>query len=129
MVVCDGSKACRGGERRVGEGHRANLISPHFVLAGWSHRSPRRQERTYADACLRGPHADLSLLAEAGRVVASWSRAQSAVMRFQPEPGSAQHRAELIAVQAGGLRFVIQARAADMNRWEAIEEFFFPAYW
>jgi hypothetical protein len=36
------------------------------VLAGWSRRSPRRPERTYADACLRGPHADLSLRAEAG---------------------------------------------------------------
>jgi hypothetical protein len=40
-------------------------------------------ERTYADVCLRGPHADLSLLVEAGRVVASGSRASSAVMRFQ----------------------------------------------
>ena len=34
--------------------------------------------------CLRGPDADLSLLVEAGRVVASGSRASSAVMRFQP---------------------------------------------
>jgi putative transposase len=51
--------------------------------AGWSRRSPRHWERTYADACLRGPHADLSLLVEAGRVVASGSRASSAVMRFQ----------------------------------------------
>lgn len=33
--------------------------------------------------CLRGPHADLSLLVEAGRVVASGSCASSAVMRFQ----------------------------------------------
>jgi Transposase, Mutator family len=32
---------------------------------------------------LRGPHADLSLRVEAGRVVASGSRASSAVMRFQ----------------------------------------------
>ena len=33
--------------------------------------------------CLRGPHADLSVPVEAGRVVASGSRASSAVMRFQ----------------------------------------------
>jgi hypothetical protein len=33
--------------------------------------------------CLRGPHADLSLPVEAGRVVASGSCAPSAVMRFQ----------------------------------------------
>jgi hypothetical protein len=32
---------------------------------------------------LRGPHADLSLPVEAGRVVASGSCASSAVMRFQ----------------------------------------------
>jgi hypothetical protein len=32
---------------------------------------------------LRGPHADLSLSVEAGRVVASGSSASSAVMRFQ----------------------------------------------
>jgi transposase-like protein len=38
--------------------------------------------------CLRGPHADLSLRVEAGRVVASGSRASSAVMRFQHgQPG------------------------------------------
>jgi putative transposase len=37
---------------------------------------------------LRGPHADLSLRVEAGRVVASGSRASSAVMRFQHgQPG------------------------------------------
>jgi len=46
-------------------------------------------------------------------------------MRFQPEPGSDQHRAEPIAAQASGLRFVIQARAADMNRRGVIEEFLF----
>jgi len=44
---------------------------PGFLVAGWSRRSPRHQERTYADARLRGPDADLSLLVEAGRVVAS----------------------------------------------------------
>ena len=74
----------RGHRRDLAAGHRPDLISSHWRAAGWSRRSPHRQERTYADACLRGPHADLSLRAEAGRVVASGSRASSAVMRFQP---------------------------------------------
>ena len=64
----------------------ADVINRHWAVAGWSRRSPRHRERTYADACLRGPHADLSLLVEAGRVVASGSCASSAVMRFQHGP-------------------------------------------
>lgn len=43
-----------------------------------------QRERTYADMCLRGPDADLSLSVEAARVVASGSCALSAVMRLQP---------------------------------------------
>ena len=85
-LVCDGLK---GLPEAIGDGVAAAAIvqtssERHWRAAGWSRRSPRRPERTYADACLRGPHADLSLLVEAGRVVASGSRASSAVMRFQP---------------------------------------------
>ena len=84
FVVCDGLKGLpEVGRQRLAAGDRADLINRHWVVAGWSRRSPRHQERTYADACLRGPHADLSLLVEAGRVVASGSCASSAVMRFQ----------------------------------------------
>jgi Transposase, Mutator family len=78
------------GGRRGGLAGRAgaDLITSHCPVARWSRRSPRHRERTYADACLRGPHADPSLPVEAGCVVASGSRASSAVMRFQGGPAS-----------------------------------------
>jgi hypothetical protein len=41
------------------------------------------------------------------------------------EPAGDQHCAELVTVQAGGMGFIIQARAADMNRRGLIEEIFF----
>ena len=41
-----------------------------------------------------------------------------------PEPGRDQQRAELVAVQAGGVRLVVQAGPADMGGRGVVEEFF-----
>jgi len=41
------------------------------------------------------------------------------------EPGGDQQRAELIAVQPGGVRLIIQPRAPDVGGGRVIEEFFF----
>ena len=46
------------------------------------------------------------------------------MLRRRPEPGGDQQRAELVAVQAGGVRLVVQARAPDMRGGRVIEEFF-----
>ena len=46
------------------------------------------------------------------------------MLRRRPEPGGDQQRAELVAVQAGCVRLVVQARAPDMRGGRAIEEFF-----
>ena len=77
-------RPARRGRERVAAGHGPDLISRHCWVARWSRRSPHHRERTYADMCLRGPDADLSLSVEAARVVARGSCALSAVMRLQP---------------------------------------------
>jgi hypothetical protein len=41
------------------------------------------------------------------------------------EPGGDQERAELVAVQPGGMRLVIEPGTADMSGGRVIEEFFF----
>ena len=41
------------------------------------------------------------------------------------EPGGDQERAELVAVQRGGVRLIIQPRAADVRGRGVLEEFFF----
>ena len=42
----------------------------------------------------------------------------------QPEPGGDQRGAELVAVQAGGVRLVIQPGPADVGGRRVAEEFF-----
>jgi hypothetical protein len=42
----------------------------------------------------------------------------------QAEPGGDQQRAELVAVQPGGVGLVVQARPPDMSAGRVIEEFF-----
>jgi len=46
------------------------------------------------------------------------------VFRRRSEPGGDQERAELVAVQAGGVGFVVQAGPANMRGRGMIEEFF-----
>ena len=46
------------------------------------------------------------------------------VLGGRPEPGGDQDRAELVAVQAGGMRLIIQPRAADMRGRGMLEELF-----
>ena len=46
------------------------------------------------------------------------------MFRRRPEPGGDQERAELVAVQAGGVGFVVQAGPSDMSGGRVIEEFF-----
>ena len=46
------------------------------------------------------------------------------MFRRRAEPGGDQQRAELVAVQAGGVGFVVQARPADVRGGRVIEEFF-----
>src|SRR3954471_15066833 len=62
FVVCDGLK---GLPDAVGAVFPATIVQASSLhTARWrdgSRRSPRHRERTYADACLRGPHADPSL--------------------------------------------------------------------
>jgi hypothetical protein len=77
-------RPARRGRERVAAGHGPDLVSRHCWVARWSRRSPHHRKGTYADMCLRGPVADLSLPVEAARVVASGSCALSAVMRLQP---------------------------------------------
>jgi putative transposase len=84
FVVCDGLKGLPDSVNAVFP--LATVLTSSIDTGRWrdgpaGHRATG--ERTYADVCLRGPHADLSLPVEAGRVVASGSRASSAVMRFQ----------------------------------------------
>jgi hypothetical protein len=43
------------------------------------------------------------------------------------EPGSDQ-RADLVTIQAGGVRLVIQTRAADVDCQGVIQQFFLEAY-
>jgi len=40
------------------------------------------------------------------------------------EPGGDQQRAELVAVQPGGVRVIVQARTADMSGWRVLEQVF-----
>jgi hypothetical protein len=46
------------------------------------------------------------------------------MLRRRSDPGGDQERAELVAVQAGGVGFVVQAGAADMRGRGMIEELF-----
>jgi len=46
------------------------------------------------------------------------------VFRRRAEPGADQQRAELVAVQSGGVRLVVQAGPADMRGGRVIEQFF-----
>jgi len=46
------------------------------------------------------------------------------VLGGRPEPGSDQQRAELVAVQPGGVRVIVQARTADMSGWRVLEQVF-----
>ena len=46
------------------------------------------------------------------------------VFRRRAEPGGDQQRAELVAVQSGGVGFAVQARPANMRGGRVIEEFF-----
>jgi hypothetical protein len=45
------------------------------------------------------------------------------VLTGRAEPGGDQQRAELIAVQPGGVRLIVQPRTADMSSRGVIEEF------
>jgi hypothetical protein len=47
------------------------------------------------------------------------------VLGGRAEPGGDQERAELVAVQGGGVRFVVQAGAADVCGGRVLEELFF----
>jgi hypothetical protein len=47
------------------------------------------------------------------------------VLGGRAEPGGDQDRAELVAVQGGGMRLVIQSRLADVRRGRVLQEFFF----
>jgi hypothetical protein len=47
------------------------------------------------------------------------------VLGGRSEPGGDQERAELVAVQCGGMRLIIQPRAADVRGRGVLEEFFF----
>jgi len=46
------------------------------------------------------------------------------VLGGRPEPGGDQERAELVAVQGGGVRLVVQPRSADVRGRGMLEEFF-----
>jgi hypothetical protein len=46
------------------------------------------------------------------------------VLGGRPEPGSDQEGAELVAVQGGGVRLVVQPRSADVRGRGVVEEFF-----
>jgi len=46
------------------------------------------------------------------------------VLGGRPEPGSDQQRAELVAVQPGGVRLIAQAGTADMRGWRVLEQVF-----
>jgi hypothetical protein len=47
------------------------------------------------------------------------------VLTRRPEPGGNQQRAELIAVQGGGMGLIVQPRTADMGGRGMIQELFF----
>jgi hypothetical protein len=47
------------------------------------------------------------------------------VLSGRPEPGSDEEGAELVAVQSGGVRLVVQPRSADVRRRGVLEELFF----
>ena len=46
------------------------------------------------------------------------------VLGGRAEPGGDQERAELVAVQGGGVRLVVQPRPADVRGGRVVEEFF-----
>src|SRR5260370_10205236 len=46
------------------------------------------------------------------------------MLEWRAEPGGDQQRAELVAVQRGGVRLIVQARPPDMGGRGVIEEFF-----
>jgi len=46
------------------------------------------------------------------------------VLGRRPEPGGDQERAELVAVQGGRVRFVVQPGTADVRRRRVVQEFF-----
>ena len=84
IVVCDGLKGLPAAIEAVWP---KATVQTSSIDTGWrrdglaGHRATGRGPMQ--TRCLRGPHADLSLPVEAGRVVASGSCASSAVMRFQ----------------------------------------------
>jgi hypothetical protein len=47
------------------------------------------------------------------------------VLGGRAEPGGDQERAELVAVQGGGVRLVVQPGTADVRRGRVVQEFFF----
>jgi len=47
------------------------------------------------------------------------------VLGGQSEPGRDQERAELVAAQGGGVRFVVQAGTADVGGGRVLQELFF----
>jgi hypothetical protein len=58
----------------------------------------------------------------------SLSRASSEIRAFPgrgAEPGGDQERADFVALEAGGMGFVVQPRAADVHCRGMIEQFFF----
>ena len=55
----------------------------------------------------------------------SASREISACSAGGPEPGGDQERAELVAVQGGGVRLVVQPGTADVRGGRVLEELFF----
>jgi hypothetical protein len=50
-VLRTGSPDSRGDRGNLAADDGPDLINRHCVVAGWSRRSPRHRERTYADAC------------------------------------------------------------------------------
>jgi len=84
FVVCDGLKGLPDSVNAV---FPQAIVQASSVDTGWwrdglaGHRAIGREPMQ--TCCLRGPHADLFLPMEAGRVVASGSCASSALMRFQ----------------------------------------------
>jgi hypothetical protein len=47
------------------------------------------------------------------------------VLGGRPEPGGDQERAELVAVQGGRMRLVVQPRSADVRGGRVVKELFF----
>ncbi len=84
MLVCDGLTGLPDAVNTVWP---ATIVQTSSVHTPWWRESPAGHRASgrgpMQTCCLRGPHADPSLSLEAGRELASGSRASSAEMRYQ----------------------------------------------